>query len=428
MLNTKKIKRKNIKVAVLIYDTQKLSEKKNVDECKISWVCDGLKRFILNKYNSDVFIHCWDTDNTEWKERVKLILEPKIMTCEDISIHKNDMNTYFKSCYNNSHNETEINSYNNKMEKIFHTNYSRYRAIDIFNDYYRRHDIKYTHIVLQTLDLLYLRDVEFEKLDSQYIHFPYFTLDKSKCLKIMMQQREELVKENMNMLKDSNIEINKEKIEDDDIYWKKRIDNITPELREVLIKNLGVTFFEREISELTHINFPLLNKDTGEERYYTPLLFNNLCITNYENMKEIGETYFSIYYFYRRFYPKINNIVLNENYLFYHLFKYKKSHLIKFYMANNMDICLINKLYDNNYYYLYKKCRESKIFLSESYLKYRTIIVPISEYIPDLSLENIRKAVMERKMIGKKYKNELRVEHIYDKSDVEVFEKMEDKN
>ena len=73
--------------------------------------------------------------------------------------------------------------------------------------------------MLQTLDLLYLRDVEFEKLDSQYIHFPYFTLDKSKCLKIMMQQREELVKENMNMLKDSNIEINKEKIEDDDIYW-----------------------------------------------------------------------------------------------------------------------------------------------------------------------------------------------------------------
>ena len=90
------------------------------------------------------------------------------------------------------------NYYNDQTNQAYNTFYNSFHSLPTGGD---RGDGK-------PVTTIKVNNGEFEKLDSQYIHFPYFTLDKSKCLKIMMQQREELVKENMNMLKDSNIEIN----------------------------------------------------------------------------------------------------------------------------------------------------------------------------------------------------------------------------
>ena len=125
-----------------------------------------LKKHILEKYKTDIFIHCIDENIKKTKEKLNSIFNPIYLEVEnqknfgllkDISLI--EMN-----------NEASKGNTDGQTLRVISEKYSMYKCLKAVENYEDNNNINYDFVLLVRLDSVFLKDIEFEKLDKNLIY------------------------------------------------------------------------------------------------------------------------------------------------------------------------------------------------------------------------------------------------------------------
>jgi hypothetical protein len=120
-----------------------------------------LKRHILDKYkNSDIFIHTWDEEEVKY---LKKIFNPKAIKSEP----QKDFGIELKNLSQDQVN----NEYGIGIEfRVVSQTYSFFKSLDLIVNHELQNNIKYDFIVCIRMDTIFLKNINFNKLDKKKVH------------------------------------------------------------------------------------------------------------------------------------------------------------------------------------------------------------------------------------------------------------------
>lgn len=119
-----------------------------------------LKRHVISKYDTDIFIHTWDGDEVKYLTE---IFKPK-------SIQSEPQNFFGLNLEKMSLNEINDEFGLGAEFRTFSKMYSFFKSLDLVFDYENKNNLKYDFIICIRLDTIFLKNIHFEKLDRNKVH------------------------------------------------------------------------------------------------------------------------------------------------------------------------------------------------------------------------------------------------------------------
>ena len=227
---------RDIKVAVIFYGKFDFKREKNekAKQEKIDWVCHHFKKYILEKYDCDVFIHTWKDKSESWHEKIREGYNPKVFIRENGDRLLKQLNTQLKP------KSEKGKIYNDCFLKAFCHYYSRYQAVKLCDSYIKKYNMKYTYVLVNQLNILYFGEIEFERLNNKYIYSPYFTAKCGLEQEIFKTQLVLLRKNKIDELEKKGIYLSEEDIQEGGLekkeLWDEKMKDVTPENIYIYLK------------------------------------------------------------------------------------------------------------------------------------------------------------------------------------------------
>ena len=119
-----------------------------------------LKRHILDKFNTDIFIHTWGQNEEEY---MKKIFKPK-------KIYSEPQEYFGLNIENLSTNEKNDEFGIGAEFRIFSKMTSFVKSLDLVSEYEKKNNFKYDYIICLRLDTLFLKNIKLNKLKKNKIY------------------------------------------------------------------------------------------------------------------------------------------------------------------------------------------------------------------------------------------------------------------
>ncbi len=124
---------------------------------------DTYKKHIIDVNNADIFIHSWSVDV---EDELVFLYKPKK--------YKFQEQTQFKHKQDDVVHGKNKAYYHKQGHRALSKWYSLKQSIELKKEYELEHNFKYDCVMLTRFDTLFFIDLDFSKLDLEYLWVPYF--------------------------------------------------------------------------------------------------------------------------------------------------------------------------------------------------------------------------------------------------------------
>jgi hypothetical protein len=119
-----------------------------------------LKRHIIDKYNTDIFIHTWDEAEVEYMKK----------TFKPVSIQSEPQKFFGLDIKKMSLNEINDEFGLGAEFRTFSKMYGFFKSLDLVFDYQAKNGFKYDYIICLRLDTLFLKNINLKKLEKEKVY------------------------------------------------------------------------------------------------------------------------------------------------------------------------------------------------------------------------------------------------------------------